>query len=146
MLESARQISVVVYLRASAPFPARERQEEVVERVERLAEEGRIDGVDVRRWDDRIVVRDDDDEGGPVETFEAFKERAAEIDHSIEPFFQEHERAGTREIVFPIVCIVVYVGEELRRVFPCRDEEGIYSVWDCLTTLESGGELADLAD
>lgn len=144
MIDSNTQPTLVVYLRASAPLPARERQEEVLERAERLERQGRIADLDVRHWDDRIVLRNGGDE--TVETFEAFKQRAAEIGHTIEPFFQEHERADAREIVFPIICIAVHVEEELRRVFPCRDEEGAYSVWDCLTALETDGELAGLAD
>lgn len=144
MIENDTQPVLVVYLRASAPLPARERQEEVIERAERLEREGRIEGLHVRRWDDRVIVRNGGDE--PVETFETFKERAAEIGHTIEPFFQEHERAGAREIVFPIICIAVHVEEELRRVFPCRDETDAYSVWDCLTALETDGELVGLAD
>lgn len=144
MIESNIQPALVVYLRASASLPARERQEEVIERAERLEREGRIADLRVRHWDDRVVVRNGSDE--TVETFEAFKTRAAEIGHTIEPFFQEHERAEAHEIVFPIICIAVHVEEELSRVFPCRDEEGAYSVWDCLTALETDGELAGLAD
>ncbi|ADJ13784.1 HTH domain-containing protein [Halalkalicoccus jeotgali] len=135
---------IVVYLRASASLPARERQREVIERVERLERQGRIAGLRVRHWDDRVVVENGAD--GTVETFEAFKARAAEIGHTIEPFFQEHERADAREIVFPIICIAVHSGDELVRVFPCRDETAAYSVWDCLTALETDGELVGLAD
>lgn len=132
-----------VYLRASAPLPARDRQEEVIERAEQLEAEGRIEELRVHRWDDRVVVRNGHD---AVETFETFKTRATEIGHTIEPFFREHERADAREIVFPIICIAVRVEEELKRVFPCRDEVKAYSVWDCLTALETDGELADLAE
>lgn len=135
---------LTVYLRSSTPLPARDRQREVIARAEQLEQEGRIESVRVRRWEDRIVVSNGADE--TVETFEAFKIRAEESGHSIEPFFQEHERAGTREIVFPIICIAVHVGEDLQRIFPCRDENAAYSVWDCLTALETDGKLADLAD
>lgn len=144
MSERITQPTLVVYLRASASLPARERQEEVIERVEQLEVEGRIEGLRVRHWEDRVVIRNGGDE--TVETFETFKERAAEIGHTIEPFFQEHERAGAREIVFPIICIAVHVEDELKRVFPCRDEIEAYSVWDCLTALETDGELVGLAD
>lgn len=135
--------ALTVYLRASAPFPARDRQTEVIERAERLANEGRIERLRVRHWDDRVVAETGAD---AVETFERFKSRAAATGHTIEPFFQEHERANAREIVFPIICIAVHTGEELRRVFPCRDEETAYSVWDCLTALETDGRLVGLSD
>ncbi|KYH25186.1 hypothetical protein HAPAU_27700 [Halalkalicoccus paucihalophilus] len=144
MSESNIQPTLVVYLRASASLPARERQEEVIERAEQLETDGRIEGLRVRHWDDRVVVRNGSDES--IETFETFKERAAAVGHTIEPFFQEHERADAREVVFPIICIAVHVEEELRRVFPCRDEVEAYSVWDCLTALETDGEVVGLAD
>ncbi|MEM4782642.1 MAG: hypothetical protein QXG03_13915 [Halalkalicoccus sp.] len=137
---------LTVYLRSSAPFPARDRQEEVIERAERLATEGRIGDVSVRHWNDRVVASDEVGATDAVETFEAFKSRAEEIGHTIEPFFQEHDRGGVREIVFPIICIAVYVDEELRRVFPCRDDREAYSVWDCLTALETDGAIVGLGD
>lgn len=143
MSQSNTRPELTVYLRSSTPFPARERQEEVIERAERLADNGLIDDLRVRRWEDRVTVRNGD-EAEAVTTFEAFKTRAGEIGHSIEPFFQEHERGETREIVFPVICVAVHVGEELQRVFPCRDDGGAYSVWDCLTALETDGDLADL--
>ncbi|MFC6905644.1 HTH domain-containing protein [Halalkalicoccus tibetensis] len=136
---------LTVYLRSSTPFPARERQEEVIERAERLADDELIADLRVRHWEARVAVRNGDD-AEAVATFEALKERAGEMGHSIEPFFQEHERGEIREIVFPVICIAVHVEEELRRVFPCRDEEDAYSVWDCLTALETDGDLADLDD
>ena len=144
MTEETTNPELTVYLRSSTPLPARDRQREVVTRAEQLARDGRIESVRVRRWEDRIVVSNGADE--TVETFKAFKSRAAEIGHSIEPFFQEHERAETREIVFPIICIAVHIDEELRRVFPCRDENEAYSVWDCLTALETDGKIVGLAD
>jgi hypothetical protein len=144
MTEETTNPELTVYLRSSTPLPARDRQREVVVRAEQLEQEGRIESVRVRQWEDRIVVENGDEE--TVQTFETFKSRAAESGHSIEPFFQEHERAGTREIVVPIICLAVHVGEDLKRVFPCRDENAAYSVWDCLTALETDGKLADLAD
>lgn len=142
---SSTRPELTVYLRSSTPFPARERQEEVVERAERLADDELIADLRVRRWEDRVTVRNGD-EVDAVATFEAFKDRAEAVGRSIEPFFQEHERGEAREVVFPVICIAVHVEEELRRVFPCRDEEGAYSVWDCLTALETDGDLADLDD
>lgn len=144
MTEKGTNPELTVYLRASTPLPARDRQREVIARAEQLADQGRVERVRVRRWEDRIVVGNGTDE--PVEMFETFRSRAAEIGHSLEPFFQEHKRAGTREIVFPIICIAVHVDQDLKRVFPCRDDNTAYSVWDCLTALETDGKIADLAD
>lgn len=144
MTEANTSPELVVYLRSSTPLPARDRQREVIARAEQLERDGRIERVSVRRWEDRVVVGNDSNE--TVETFEAFKSRVEETGHSIEPFFQEHERAGTREIVFPMICIAVHVEEELRRVFPCRDDQGAYSVWDCLTALETDGTVVGLGD
>ncbi len=149
MTETNIQPNLDVYLRASAPRPARERQWVVIERAERLAAEGRVGDVTVRQWDDRIVIPDDRPESADtpaIEAFETFKFRAEEIDHVIEPFFQEYERAGEREIVFPVICIAVYANEELRRIFPCIDANGANSVWDCLAALENDSEVAGLTD
>lgn len=152
MTETETRPELAIYLRASTPRPAREQQWEVIEQAERLAAEGRVADMTIRHWDDRVTVFDDSSEHTDtrtteaLEAFEAFKSRAEEVDHVIEPFFQEHERAGEREIVFPVICIAVYANEKLRRVFPCIDEGGINSVWDCLAALEIDGEVAGLTD
>ena len=150
MTDDTDRPELTVYLRASAPSVARDRQREVIERAERLVETDRIEDVTVRRWDDRVFVS----EGHPVtehhavEAFETFKEHAEEFDRSVKPFFQEHERDDGRLIVFPVICVAVHVDDELRGVFPSADEDrsNVYSVWDCLTALETDGRIAGLID
>lgn len=150
MIKTNPQPELEVYLRASTPRPARERQREVIDRVERLAEEGKIADASIRRWDDRIVISDDDPkyiDAQALEVFDAFQSRAREIGHTLEPFFQNHERTGEREVIFPVICIAVRVDGELRRVFPCMDREGPNSVWDCLIALEADDEtVAELVE
>ena len=150
MTEEAERPELTVYLRASTPWVARERQREVVERAERLVETDRIGDVTVRRWDDRVVVSNGPDavDAHAVEAFESFKRHAEEQNHSIEPFFQEHERTDGRLIVFPMICIAVHADDDLRGVFPCADDDRstVYSVWDCLTALETDGEVVALTD
>lgn len=147
---------LIVYLRASTPAVARERQREVIERAERLADTDRIGDVTVRRWDDRVIVPDGSDpdaidaevDAHAVEAFESFKRRTDETGHSVEPFFQEHDRGDERLIVFPVICIAIHVDDDLRWVFPCADDDrtSVYSVWDCLTALETDGEVGGLID
>lgn len=150
MTEHTDRPELTVYLRASPPSVARERQREVVERAERLVETDRVEDVTVRRWDDRVVVSDGPDtvDGHAIEAFESFKRYAEEVGRSVEPFFQEHERANGRLIVFPVICIAIHVDDELRAVFPSADADrsDVYSVWDCLTALETDGEAVELTD
>lgn len=150
MTEHTDRPELTVYLRASAPSVARDRQREVVERAERLVETDRIEDVTVRRWDDRVVVSNGPDTADTraVEAFESFKRHTEKSGRSIEPFFQEHERSDGRLIVFPMICIAVRVDGDLRAVFPCADADRstVYSVWDCLTALETDGEVVELTD
>lgn len=150
MTEHTGRPELTVYLRASTPSAARERQREVVERAERLAETDRIEDVTVRRWDDRVTVSNGPETPAAhaVEAFESFKRYTEETGRSVEPFFQEHERTDGRLIVFPVICIAVHVDDELRGVFPCADDDrsAIYSVWDYLTALETDGEVVALTD
>jgi hypothetical protein len=150
MIEHTDRPELTVYLRASTPSVARERQQEVVERAERLAETDRIEDVTVRRWDDRVVVSNGPDttDAHALEAFESFKRHTEESGRSVEPFFQEHERPDGRLIVFPMICIAVHADDDLLEVFPCADDDrsAVYSVWDCLTALETDGEVVALTD
>lgn len=137
-------LELVVYLRESVRSAAAKRQQAVLDRLDALADAGVVEDVTVRRWPKRVSESSE-----VLETVRELREAAEERGFRLEPFFQERERAPgvftgrtetVREVVLPVVCVALYRDGDLRRVYPCADDEACYSVDDGLDMLEGAVE------
>lgn len=137
-------------MRDHAPYGALPVQETVYERLEHLQEEGTIAGVTTAAWGGLI-------ETVPIAATEGFVPPArARVDEfetwaarhgvTLKPAFETREIGlltadETREaIVPPVVCLAVYQGDELKRVFPHADGEAVHTVHDGLDRLETDAD------
>jgi hypothetical protein len=81
-----------------------------------------------------------------MDTYEEFRAWAEANGFSLEPGFQRRSRSfigmdGVEEVVvFPVVALAVYEGEELEAVFPCTDGERTHTVESALAAFERGDE------
>jgi len=152
-LDSTETYRVELYVRSLAPTGAYERQMEVLDRLECLAERGRVESVSSAVWGNRICPRTDlcDETGHSIlEDIDRLRAWAADHDASLDPFFEEREvnslveRAHT-VIVPPVLCLAVHDGEGLRGVFPCAKDGETYTVADGLDALENAASSDALA-
>jgi len=136
----------VVWLRDPLPPPGDSRQS-ALSRLRELESEGTLSDVSVRVWG-RFVEASPPDDGGdrPIrDRIAEFYEWADRNDRSLDPAFRRYERStllsreGTDVIRLPLICVAIYRGDRLIRVFPCSTEEGTDTVPDCLSRLEANG-------
>ena len=123
------EIRMELFVRSQAAIDAHSRQQEVIDRLDRLAEAGRIDEYDVIVWGREICpVAPSDDTTCHRVTVERLKqfgawarERGATLDAVFR--YRTIERPYTDEeffiVVTPFVCLAVYEADELVGVYPC---------------------------
>lgn len=147
-------------VREHTPAGVYDRQQAVYERLQQLQEAGMISDVSVEVWEKQVSTGSDTD---PDETdhgvrsvrntYQAFEDWATRNGHALTPAFDTRE-CGTlvstdrREvIVFPVMCLAVYDGEEIGAVFPCSTGDDIRTVEDGLAAIESGdwGDVVTVA-
>lgn len=132
---------VEAFLRSSVPAVARERQEALLDRLDRLAAEGRIE-YDVHTWEKRVPL--DDDSALARERYDEFAAWARECDARLRPFFDTRECYSWTDgreyeaLVTPVACLAVYWEGDLRGVYPHADGDRARSIDDCLSSLEGG--------
>lgn len=123
----------VLKLRALASAGAHGFQREIVDRLDHLVEQGKLDSFETDVWGAQIPVAD------PTEQYETYREFESWADRrgvSLAPAFERREFGSmvadeTREvIVLPLVCLVLYDRGELRAVYPHADGDRIYTVAD----------------
>lgn len=152
-LDPTETYRVELYLRSLAPTGAYERQEAVLDRLECLAERGRVESVSSTVWGDRIRQRADlRDEAGHaiLDDVDRLRAWAADHDASLDPFFEEREGNSLVEsahtvLIPPVLCLAIRDDEGLRGVFPCATDGETYTVADGLDALEDGAPADALA-
>jgi len=132
-----------VYLRTDT-IGTYDAQQRVLDRIQRLDEQGVFDATGVAsRWDG-IETYANDVRPAAIETYEEFRDWAAANDFSLQPAFDQRPRyvTGTTEVrdavIFPVVAMAVYVDDDLRAVLPSTDEFGHYTVHEALEGFERG--------
>lgn len=118
-------------------------QQRVLDRVETLEDRGVFDRTREATWQ-QVETRESDSTRAAHATYEEFRAWAQANDFSLKPAFDVRPRyvPGTTEItdtvIFPVVALAIYEGEELRALVPSRDEFGHYTVPEALEGFERG--------
>lgn len=140
-----RQPRVDLYVRSLCPSEGQYQQEQVIERLNELAEAGHIAGVSVHVWGKQIPRDGDTAVGGAIrdqiEAFEAWSDRTGT---SLAQFFETRESRSlltgetAQTIVLPTLCLAEVHGDEFQYVAPCVDDGTVCTVRDRLSVLEEG--------
>lgn len=131
-------VTISLYVRADQGG-----RHDLVERLEDLESEGRIDSYEVTTWPSRIDASIDTPE---LRTVEEFEEWADGNDVSLKPGFRRRrlESSFTGEtsevVVLPAVALAVHRDDELRGVAPCTEGSQSLSVDHYLNEIESDEE------
>lgn len=131
---------VEVYVRAFEPI--RDEHERIVERLERLREDGTIGAFHVRTWPNKVRMSERSICTDILETYDRFADWAAANDVEIHPPFEvrttgfalldDHDEV----LVLPTMFLTVSEGEDLVGMYPCRTDGTVVRIADCLDALE----------
>ena len=149
--QSGRRIELHVRENAHA---AHDRQQVVITRLHRLANDDAIDEFTVDIWGKHILTTP---ENYPPGTANTALEKATEFETwahqngtSLHPGFQRREHSSiitdtTHEvIVLPIMCLADHENEDLHTVVPCSDDSGHHSINSYLDTLSTKTTESDV--
>lgn len=143
---NADSIRLVLRLRTLGPSGLNPPQTEVIDRLQRLTEDGPIDDLDVDVWGTSMGLTRtaDRDPVGTSETVAEFTRWADVHGCTLRPAFDwrsaESEDADERRsgrVVTPLITLAVYDGERLRAVYPHVDDDDVNTVHDGVEALES---------
>jgi hypothetical protein len=136
-------------MRRFAPDAAQQRQEDVLERLEGLAEVGRVADVSREWWSTRVCTPEAD--GAASASCPAIVDEllaAAEgTGISLQPAFRHatgHETTASDVMYLPVIALVVRHDDEIVGIYPACDGETHHSVADALDRLEAGEDVANL--
>jgi hypothetical protein len=137
---SADAPRVTFYVRGDM-FGANDQQNAVVDRLRELEAENRIEEYEVRVWNSRVQLGDDETHR-TVEQYREFASWAETGDVDIDPFFTVRERDsfvdGTaRELILPVMCLAIRGDDGLETVAPNSRDGETTTVQDCLDALET---------
>ena len=141
--------TVRLYTRSAAPRDIAELHRRTVDRLDRLAEDGRVESVEFEVWGDLIPT--DGDRTGSRRAYDALVDWAEESGYSLAPGFERRETGtiaseDTRSVIsVPLLCLVIYDADGIEAVFPCSDGERTYTVEDGLVGLERRTDTASAA-
>jgi hypothetical protein len=152
--DTSTGFSVELFVRSLAPHGAHERQEAIVDRLEQLERDDRVDAVTCTVWGDRVCpetaarLRDG---RSLLRDIARLRTWAQAHDASLEPFFEERTVQSMCEdpytvFVPPVLCLAVSRGEELWGVFPCVKADTTLSVMDGLDALAESTPTDSFAD
>lgn len=149
------EVRVELYVRSLLPRGAHERQERVIEQLERLEAEDAVASFEVEVWGNRVGPSTAAARTGAGraarERLETFVEWAQANDRSLRPCFETHAVASEftetayTAIEFPLMTLVEYEDNEIRHVAPCTDGTTTYTVSDRLQAFERGTEAQPAA-
>ncbi len=94
----------------------------------------------------RIRTMAEDKRSEAIQTYEEFTDWAGQNGHSLEPAFERRNRSYVGMdrvddvVVFPVVSLAIYYGDDLEGVFPCSDNQRTYTVGDALRDFRGGDE------
>jgi hypothetical protein len=131
-----------LFLRESVPDGAATEQARIQGRLRALAAAGVIADLSVRRWPHRVTVGDAHArrEFALYREFEAW---AAAHGVRLAPAFERHDcyngftDSRYTTVVLPVVCLALYVDDDLDAVYPYSSATGIRTVLDGISMLEA---------
>jgi hypothetical protein len=143
---TSNPIRLELYVRTLSPPGAQARQDEVITRLQQLAEDGDVDDFHVQVWGKQI---DPTSRAAETEQGEFILNRIAEFQQwaladntTLESFYQTSHQSSSitgedhTRIVLPKMGLAEYHGRELEQVSPCTDGDEVTSVIDHLDSLE----------
>lgn len=142
--DDQRQLRVELYSRSYMPEGAESPQEEVLAWLDRLCERDVLDSCQLRVWGNRVPTdsaRSGEHCREAIDTVGQFRAWAERNDVSLLPFFDERSHHSKitgeqhSEIIFPIMCLAVYRGDNLAGVYPHADDDSVVTIWDFLSSL-----------
>ncbi|MFD1647752.1 HTH domain-containing protein [Haloarchaeobius litoreus] len=125
-----------------------EKQNDIIHRIDRLADRGVVDEFDRYTWARELSPAAEDTWCEFArEKYEEFTRWAELSNRTLEPAFTRRSVSNDfvgehyEVIQFPILSIAVYAGDRLVRLSPSVDADGVaYTVGDCLSELEQLAE------
>lgn len=132
-----------VYLRSDV-IGRDEAQQRVLDRIRRLDDRGVFDVAELESTWQGVEIAETDDRPEALRTYDEFADWAEANDFSLAPAFDRRERyvEGTTErreaVIFPVVALAIYVGDQLRAVLPSSDEFTHYTVQEAIEGFERG--------
>jgi hypothetical protein len=147
---------IELYVRSLLPTGAHQRQEAVIERLERLDAEDEIESFSVIVWGKQIAR---ESAGARTEEGEYILNRVAEFKQwalsnnvSLESFYQrqtvenESSDEAVNALTLPVMGLAEYEDGELRHVAPCTDGDTVHAITERLDRIERGEPAALDAD
>lgn len=131
-------VNVVCYVRTSALV---EPVDSTVETLREYNRQGVIAGLSVEAWPDEVALTEDTDHPFTAH-YELFQSWADDRGVDLSPAFMTRERTtlvnDTPEtvIVFPMICLVIHLDQELESVIPHKSALGTYTISDALVDLK----------
>lgn len=143
--------SVKLFVRADPELGCERQKQAVLEQLETLAAEDRVDSYEIHAWSKEIRIR------GPLEGtgyyqnvfdhVKAFQRWADEASVQLNSAFKQQsvdcEITGEtyRVLSLPSICIAVYEDGELCAVYPHSTEDGCRTAGSCLNELEAYAQV-----
>lgn len=127
-------------------------QQAVRDRVRELESRGVLGDSTVSGWGTEQLTFEADCRSAALAALEAFETWAARNGVDLEPAFERRQlspllSSESYEVaVFPVVCLALYEGNDLRGVFPSRPDDEVRTVEQALDALEAGDAEELLAD
>lgn len=124
---------VTVYLRDRVESVERERQEVVIEEMDRLQDAGVLDDVAVESWSE-------------IPAGERYGEFADAVgSEALDPFFEPKATDGGA-VEVPAVCIAIREDDELTGLYPMETERTDQTVGDCVRALCAGDRVRNVSN
>jgi hypothetical protein len=132
-----------LFVRSLAPRGAHDCQQAVIDRLDRLQQNGQIESVTCTVWGDRICPETASrvtDGQKALRDIARLRRWTSKHSVSLTPFFEEREVEPIEEepytvIVPPILCLAISRDDELWGVFPCDKDGESLSAMDGLDAL-----------
>lgn len=116
--------------------------------LERLADEGRIESLEVLPWPAEVPYREEPVTDGFLETYHRFRDWAADAGVELHPPFERRHVSSmftgeSTRLLLPAFCLAVSTDGDLAGVYPHGTGRDHVSAEDAIARLQRGGGAAD---
>lgn len=133
---------VELYLRQDT-YGTYDAQQRVLDRLDELEDDGVLEMSGYENWQ-AIQTMEYEHREGALATYDEFQDWARHNGVRLEPAFDQRFQTSidrtdvTQIVVFPVIALALYEGDQLQATFPCSDGDEHFTVQDCLSAFESG--------